>query len=112
MKPSKFSIPIAFAALLVFSSCSKDDDAGPLGLGGGCAYTWSVRIADEITALGEAASAYSQDPSKANCEAYKKAYNDYLDEAEDIKPCVPAGEKDEFQKSIDEARQELNNLQC
>lgn len=97
--------------LVVFSSCSKDDK-GPLGLGGGCAYTWSVRIADEVLVLTNAATAYSQDSTQANCEAYKKAYQNYLNEAEDIKSCVPADEKDDFQQNIDDARKELDDLPC
>lgn len=111
MRPSKFIIPVAGVALFLFSSCNKNDD-GPLGLGAGCGYTWSVRVADELTALSEAASNYAQDSTQANCEAYKKAFNDYLDEAEDVKPCVPADEKDDFQRNIDDARKELDELPC
>ncbi len=111
MNFSKITLPVFGISLLVFSGCSKDDD-GPLGLGGACGFTWSVRIADEITALSQAASEYSQDSSQAKCLDYKKAYNDYLDEAEDIKSCVPAADKDDFQDSIDEARAELNKLPC
>lgn len=111
MKLLKFTIPVICISFLVLSSCSKDDDS-PLGLGAGCGYLWSVRIADEITALSQAASAYSQDSSQAKCLEFKKAYNNYLDEAEDIKACVPVDDKDDFQKDIDEARAELNDLPC
>ena len=95
---------------IILSSCAKKDD-GPLGAGG-CGYTWSVRLSDEAAELSQAASAYAQDTSQANCEAYKKAYLDYLDEAEDIKACVPASEKDDFQQGIDDARKELDDLPC
>ena len=107
-----YVLATAFCLMLVAPGCSKDDDNSPLGLGAGCGYAWSVRIADEAQALSAAAQAYGQDPTTENCEAYRKAYQDYLDEAEDIKPCVPAGEKDDFQDNIDEAREELNKLQC
>lgn len=110
MKKSTFLIVLGTFLFLTLS-CSKNDD-GPLGLGGGCGYVWSVRIADEVLALTSAATAYSQDSTQANCEAYKKAYQDYLDEAEDIKPCVPADEKDDFQRNIDDARKELDDLPC
>lgn len=106
----KITLAAAISAFMIVTSCSKDGD-GPLGAAG-CGYVWSVRIADEILALSEAASAYSQDSSQVNCEAYKKAYQDYLDEAEDIKPCVPSDEKDDFQQGIDDARDELNDLPC
>lgn len=90
-------------------SCAKDGDGL---LGGGCGYVWSVRIADEVLALTDVATAYSQDSTQANCESYKKAYQDYLDAAEDVKACVPADEKSDFQQDIDDARDELDNLPC
>lgn len=111
MKFSKFIIPgICISVIAISGSCAKKDKS-PLGLGG-CGYTWSLEIADESIALSQAASAFASDSSNANCLKYKKAYQDYLDEAEDIKSCVPAADKDDFQKSIDDARDELNDLPC
>ena len=114
MRPSKFIIPVASAALFLISSCNKNDD-GPLGLGAGCGYTWSVRVADELTALSEAASNYAQDSTQANCEAYKKAGREDLlkkeqEEISIINNFLPKQMSDEETKNI--CKKIIENLQA
>lgn len=96
-------------AFTISSACSKDNP-GPAG----CAanFNYAVELQTEATNLSNAASAYAQDQSTANCNAYKDAYQDYLDAAEDVDLCVPTGDRAAYQAAIDEARNELNNLQC
>ncbi|MCB0629430.1 MAG: hypothetical protein R2824_18340 [Saprospiraceae bacterium] len=103
-----------FAVLFVLSlgttiSCTKNDP-GP----GGCAanFNYTAELQAEATALGNAASAYGQDPTTENCNAYKAAYQDYLDAAEDIKLCVPQADLAAYQQAIDDARDNLDALAC
>lgn len=103
-----------FAFLMLISlgttmACSKDS-AGPAGCG--ASYNWSVEIQAEGNALGVAASAYAQDPTTENCNAYKAAYQDYLDAAEDIDNCVPSADRAAYQAAIDDARDNLDALTC
>lgn len=100
-----------FIALSLLSTlaCSKDNP-GP----GGCAanFNYAVELQDESSALSAAASAYGNDPSTANCNAFKAAYQDYLDAAEDIRPCVLQADLSAYQAAIDDARDDLDDLTC
>jgi hypothetical protein len=61
-----FFLAIAFA-----SSCSSKSDPTPIG----------ANCESIIKKFGEAASAYLTNPTKANCNAYLSAANEYLDRA-------------------------------
>ena len=85
---------LLYSALVVcafsFASC-----------GGGC-------DADDITAAGnkisEAATAYGTDQSTANCEAYRAAINDYIDELDDCDLVT--------QETIDAFKASRDDLSC
>ena len=89
---------ILFLAMaLAHMNCSKSNNAT-------CAKT---------SALTQAASAYGQNPTPANCAAYKTAGTNYLNKADDVQSCATAaGQGAEFNQAIDQARQSLNNIQC
>lgn len=91
------------------TSCKKDD-SGP----GGCAanFNYGVELQAEATALTNAATAYANDQSTANCNAYKAAANAYIDAAEDVEDCVPNVDKAAFQQSIDAARANIAGITC
>jgi hypothetical protein len=99
---------ISLVALIAVTSCNKTNNGGP------CRgyVSWALSIQAETTALGLAASAYGQDPSEANCRAYKQAYEDYIDALESQSSCVPGDQRSDFNDSLDDARQELNDLPC
>ena len=54
-------------------SCSSDDDAA------GCSIAWATDLTDEAVALQNTLTAYGNDPSQANCDAVKGAYQAYID---------------------------------
>jgi uncharacterized protein YaaR (DUF327 family) len=91
----KFLFPLALGLLFLFSSCGKD------GGGKNCNETNITKSSDAIVS---AATKFSSDPSKANCEAYKQALNDYLDV---VDGCTLAN-----QAQVDQARNSLNALTC
>lgn len=94
--------------LVAFSlgSCGDDnDDPEP------CNY--SVELQAEVDAYVAAATAYGQDPSAANCLAYKNSLLAFLDAAEDLEACaIAAGQGAEYQQSIDSAQAAANALTC
>lgn len=99
----------ASAVILMAVGCSKDNNP----VDNGCGNTgWSEKVSNEITAFSNAAIAYSNDPTPANCLSYKTAAEGYLNALEKVRLCVPSASKTEFQQSIDEAKQEINDLTC
>ncbi|MBK6389066.1 MAG: hypothetical protein KA109_07495 [Saprospiraceae bacterium] len=100
---------ILFLAMaLAHMNCSKSNNAT-------CAknFSWQQELSAETSALTQAASAYGQNPTPANCAAYKTAGTNYLNKADDVQSCATAaGQGAEFNQAIDQARQSLNNIQC
>lgn len=85
-------------------SCGKDDPAT-------CNYT--VELEAEANALSNAYLAFSNDPSTANCQAYKVSLQNYLNASEDIKGCVnAAGQGVEFQQYLDSLQVFVDTLTC
>ena len=105
MKTLKNLSIIAFL-LLSLSAISCNQTNNPVT----CSY--AVELQDEATALSNAASAYGQDPTTANCEAYRQAFLDYLDEAEKLDDCVVASERAAYRQAIDDTQASLDALTC
>lgn len=96
---------------LLYTGCSKDDDGGsPAGCTGAA---FNQRFADEINAISTASMAYSQNPSTANCEAFKAAYLDYIDELERYENCaIQFNQGTEWQQALDDARVGAMGIVC
>ncbi len=99
----KIFVVICIAAVPFFGSCGKNDPVG-------CNYLTEVQ--NEADALTTALTAYSNNPTMANCNAYKNAYQDYLDALDDHHGCVLAGQQAAYQDSINQAQAALDALQC
>ncbi|WP_117880019.1 hypothetical protein [Aureibaculum luteum] len=99
-----------FTTILVFTACSKDDILNPNGNCGNS--SWAQQVEKEITAWNNAATAYSQDPTTTNCNNYKSAGKNYLDALEGIKNCVPGASTNDFKKAIEDAKNELDAMNC
>jgi hypothetical protein len=92
-------------ASLLFTACKKDDD--PVG----CNYVQELQ--DELNAVNAAATTYGNNPTPANCQAYKDSFQAYLNELEDHIECATlSGQQAELQASIDSAQASLDALQC
>ena len=92
--------------VVISNGCKKDDD--PVG----CNY--AAEVQDEADALTAAATAYSNDPTNtAKCQAYKNAFQDYLNALEDHVDCAAInGQQAELQSAIDQAQASVNAIQC
>lgn len=94
---------LLLGALVFTYSCKDDDDPT------GCNYATETQ--DELNAVLAAANVYGADPTPANCQAYKDAYQAYLDELEDHIDCAAlSGQQAELQAAIDAAQADLNSL--
>ena len=92
-------------ALFAVSCKDKDDDPQP------CNYATELQV--EIDAFTNALTVYSNDPSQANCIAYKNALLAYIDAAGDYEECATlAGQHAEYQASLDAAQASANAIQC
>lgn len=89
-----------------FTSCGDDDvDCNDINA--------ANFLAAETDALIDAAFDYGFDPSDANCEKLKSAYEDYIDAAEAYEDCADeAGQGDEFRESIQDAKDGIADLDC
>ena len=102
----RFGKLVCFLALIILSSnysCRETVAAS-------CNYT--LELENETNALTAAATTYAQDPSSANCEAYRQAYLEFLDEAEKLDNCVIGTERDAYRQAIDSAQAGLDALTC
>lgn len=98
---------IMLCSILFFglASCSKN----PVKCFGG---SWIQELSSELTDWTTAAQEYSDNPTAANCNNYKSSVNNYLDAIDNIKNCVPTASLGDLNGSIDEAKQELNEIDC
>jgi len=77
-----------------------------------CGSAWATQVSAQITALSVAAQAYATDQSTANCNAYKTAYQNYLDALKPFSNCAAwtAQEKADLEDAINEAEQDISTL--
>jgi len=97
--------------LLTFATgCSKDSVLNPAGncFGG----NWVEQYAGELQTWSDASAAYSEDPTPANCAKFKTAAKGYYDALRKVANCVPTASKAEIDKSINEAKAEIDSEGC
>ena len=77
-----------------------------------CGTAWSLQLTDELTALTNAAMAYSSDPTPTTCNAYKTAYQGYLDALKPFLDCSAwtAAEKADLEEEIADAEADISTL--
>ncbi|MCB0638451.1 MAG: hypothetical protein KDC54_17595 [Lewinella sp.] len=103
-----FALALVTAAL--FLGCKKEDN-NPNGCGT-ANYNYTLEIQAEAQAFSDAAAAYAQDQSTANCLAYQSAAQAYLDAAADLDNCVPSAQRPSYLQAIADAQVELDALSC
>lgn len=96
-------------ALMTLVGCSKNplNPLGDCGSGG-----WIQKVSKELNDWSVATSNYSNDPTVANCNAYKSAAKGYLDALEGVRTCVPGANQSEFNDAITEAKKEVDAEDC
>jgi hypothetical protein len=77
-----------------------------------CSTSWATQLSAEVNALSAAAQAYATEQTPANCNAYKTAYQNYLDALEPFGDCAlwTTQQKADLQDAIDEAQQQISTL--
>jgi hypothetical protein len=97
---------LLFGLVFLTYSCNNDED-DPVG----CNYATEVQ--DEVDALTAAATAYGNDPTPANCQAYKNAAQNYLNELQDHVECAAlSGQQAELQAAINATQDSVDAIQC
>ncbi len=110
MKTRLFAIGCGATMIALTSGCSKDN---PLNPAGSCFDgRWAEQYAGELQTWSDAATTYSEDPTPANCTKYKTAAKNYLDALKEIADCVPTASKAEINKSINEAKADIDKEGC
>lgn len=105
-----FSV-LVFALLFVSYSCGDDDPVN--NTPENCSTAFTESFEDDLTAVNTASTNYANDPSSSNCEAFKDAYNNYLDALEDWEECaVFYNQVTQWQQSLDAARTAVNGIAC
>lgn len=101
---------LAIVGFSSLPSCKDDDDGGA----GGCSAAWANALSDEAAALSDAATAYGLDPTTAKCNAYKAAFQDYIDEAESFRNCsaLTGQNRADWEAALQQAQDSLDALTC
>jgi len=109
-----FNYSFLIVLVCCFISCGGDDDEGS-SQNVDCSSSIAVNqaIADEVNAISTVSQAYFTDPSPANCDALRDAYQNYIDALRDLQGCAnTAGVGAEFQTSLDDAEANISDLSC
>lgn len=110
MEKKYFKCIVLASSMLCISACSDDNPLNPLGSCG--SGSWATEVTNESAALSAAQQAYDNDPTVANCNAYKAAGVGYLDALEDAQGCVVALTRVAFDEAVDEAQAEMDAIDC
>ena len=109
MKTNLFTILLAIFLLplgiTTMSSCGKTDDVL-------CAATWGQDLQDELNAVATTGTAYSQDPSAANCAAYRSALQAYVNALKPYGDCgaLTGAQRTAWQQAVDQYEDDLDGL--
>ena len=105
LRKSIFKSILGIFFLMLFMNCTKS----PVSCLNG---SWIQDVSSDLEKWSAAANAYGEDPTVENCNSYKSAINGYLNALDKIKKCVPGGSLSDFNGSLDEAKEELSQIDC
>lgn len=104
-----------FLSLLTFtlfaSGCGSDDD-GIIGPAFCTDLAFSEALSNAVSNLNDAATLFADDPSTANCEAYRAAAQDYVDEISRFEDCATFGTRDDFRDALRDAEESVAMIAC
>ena len=106
-KFSSFYLISIFCFTLLFTSCSKDGDGITP-----CTTAWATDLQGELTAVINAGAAFGADQTDANCNAYKSAYQNYINALKPYGNCatLTGQNRTDWQKALDEAEADVATL--
>ena len=96
---------LALFTFVAFMSCGGDD------LADCTSNDFAQMVNAEIAALNAAGNAWANDPSQANCDAFKDAARDYLDAVEDLDGCAGVSQA-EYDAAVASARDAVDQIPC
>lgn len=99
---------IAVIALSLSTGCSKDDPASPTGCD---ATVFNQNVNPKLNAWQEAATAYANDQSVANCEAYKSTGQAFLDSIRSYENCATIYTQS-WRDAVADAQADLASIPC
>lgn len=110
MKSKTLMLMTIIMGTVLLTSCG-DKITGPLG--NNCSGSITTAFSNELNAVTAASTAYANDQTPANCQAYKDAYLDYIEAIRDWEDCAVAGNiLGQWQQSLDAAEASANSIQC
>jgi hypothetical protein len=99
------------AITLSFAACGSDDD-GNIGPAFCNDQAFGEAVANATSSLSDAATLFANDPTTANCEAYRTAAQNYLDEIRRFEGCSIISARDDFRESLREAQASVDMIMC
>ena len=95
---------LCIIAVPLLNACGNNDPAP-------CDYVLETQ--QEQEAFTAALNAYAADPTNVTkCNAYKNAYQAYLNDLQEHDNCVLAGQNAAYQQALNDAQDSINNIQC
>jgi hypothetical protein len=109
---TKFLFLLLFVVFIGMDSCKNDND--PDGDPDYCLTHWATSLQDELNAATNAAMVYVNNPTVANCNAYKAAVQAYLNALEPYGDCssLTGQARADWEAAIDEAQEDINEYTC
>ena len=105
---TKWLLVAMAACLLGFSSCKDEDDNNKPN----CSTAWGTELQAELNAVINAGTAWSADPTPANCASYKAAYQAYINALRPYGNCsaLTGQNREEFNDALEAAEDDLETL--
>lgn len=111
MKANYFFLMLLWGSLFFGITACGDDEDDATAVPENCGDPESA-LEEEMDALNAAEEAYDDDPSAANCTAYKNAFQAYLNALKPYVNCpgLTEEERDNFNESIELSESNLDNI--
>lgn len=112
MKTLKSLLSLLFF-LLIVASCGGDDDTGTSS--GDCTSQLYIntQLQTDVDAFNAAGAAYGNNPSPANCAAFKAAAQGYFNAVIDLEDCYSSLNLEaDYQANIQNAQAAIDDIMC
>ncbi len=98
-------------AMVGLTSCGGGDDSVSAATKCGSG-NYALEFEDDINKFIEASTNYSNNPTKENCEKYKKAGSNYVTVLKGYVKCIPSSGKIGYDQALKDLQTEINNINC